>query len=316
MNKVISLKFLVVACSVCALFLSPTVLTGTERIQVELYGGISFIHPKDFNLLSQAEQQYNDIYFIQRLLYYSGYFVNDFPKIRETIPAGLRFKYNVSDKLSFSLGLEGFIRKTEKSIEGSFGYSSTASENHTKKYDPYRLGLSGYSVMGGVHYRLPVGGKTDIEVGAAAGWTFADIDFYSNWSYRAVYVGTGISYDSVDGGVLEGDGSGDGFAAQAMARLNRKLSRRIGIFVETAYTTCRLKSIEGTGRETRIGLSGEKNWRGTWGIKKEEIRVPWGSADVYVPTNYWDGWIASQRERDFVLDLSGFRLVLGIFFRL
>jgi hypothetical protein len=316
MNKIVSTKSLVAAWLVCALFFLPIFLTGSERFQIELFGGISFINPKDFNLLSQAEQQYNDIYFIQRLLYYSGYFVNDFPKIKETIPAGLRLRYNVSEKLSFSLGLEGFIRKREVSFEGSFGYSSTASENHTKKYDPYRLGLSGYSVMGGAFYRFPLGIKTDIEVGAAAGWTFADMDFYSNWSYRAVYQGTDISYDSVDGGVLEGNGSGNGFAAQAMLRLNRMLGRRLGFFVETAYTYCRLKSIEGTGRETRIGLPGENDWEGTWGIKKEEISLPWGSADVYVPTNYWGGWTAAQRERDFVLDLSGFRLVLGICFRL
>ncbi len=316
MNKIVSFRFLVVFCLACALFFSPAVLTGMERFQIELYGGISFINPKDFNLLSQAEEQYNDIYFIQRLRHYGGYFVNDFPKIRETIPAGLRLRYSVSEKLSFSLGLEGFIQNKKSTIEGSFGYSSTASENHTKKYDPFRLGLSGYSAMGGAHYRIPVGSKTDIEVGAAAGWAFAEFDFYSNWSYRAVYEGTDISYDSIDGGILEGDGSGNGFAAQAMLRLNRMLSRRLGFFVETAYTYCRLKSIEGTGRETRISLPGENTWEGAWGIKREEISVPWGNADVDVPTNYWVGWTASQRERDFVLDLSGFRLVLGICFRL
>jgi hypothetical protein len=316
MSKIPPFKFLAALWVACVLFFFSIPLAGKERFQVELFGGISFVNPSDFNLLSQAEQQYNDIYFIQRLRYYSGYFVNDFPKIRETIPAGLRLKYSISDKLSFSLGLEGFIRKKEKSIEGSFGYVSTASENHTKIYDPYRLGLSGYSVLVGAHYLIPLGIKTDIELGASAGWTFADIEFYSNWSYRAVYQGASLSYDSVDEGVLEGNGSGDGFEAQAMLRLNRMIARRLGFFVETAYTHCRLKSIEGTGSETRTGLARESSWEGTWGIKKEEIRVRWGSADVYVPTNYWGGGIAAQRERDFVLDLSGFRLVVGFYLRL
>jgi hypothetical protein len=316
MIKAASFRLLVVVWLALSLHLFPSVLQGDERIQIELYGGISFINPKDFNLLSRAEQQYNDIYFIQRLGYMRGYFVNDFPEIRETVPAGLRLKYYVLPNFSVSVAAEGFFRKKEKFLEGSFGYSSTTSENHTKTYDPYQLGLSGYAVLGGVHYRMPVGSKTDIEVGAAAGWAKADFDFKSNWSYSASYQDAYVSYSSEDSGLLEGDGSGNGFMAQGMLRLNRMLGRRIGFFVETAYTTCRMKSIKGTGHETRMGTREETTWEGIWGIKKEDIRLLWANADVSVPTNYWGGWTTSQRERDFVLDLSGFRLVLGICFRL
>ena len=316
MKKQKSSKLRITNWLVFSLLFLPTILTGADRFQIELYGGISFVNPRDFNLLSKAEQQYNDIYFIERLRSYNGYFVNDFPEIRETIPAGLRFRYHVSEKLSFSLAFEGFIQKKKQSFEGSFGYSSTTAENHTKRYDPYQLRLSGYSLLGGTHYRMPVGSKTDIEIGAAAGWAKAEFDFSSNWSYRAIYQGASISYDSIDGGILEGDGSGSGFMGQTTLRLNRMLGRRIGFFVETAYTYCRLKSLEGSGRETRIGTPGETTWDGTWGIKKEEIHVLWGDKNVSVPTNYWGGWTASQRERDFVLDLSSFRLVIGICFRL
>jgi hypothetical protein len=316
MKKLIFSKHRITTWLVFLLLFLPTILTGTERFQIELYGGISFINPKDFNLLSKAEQQYNDIYFIERLRSYSGYFVNDFPEIKDAIPAGIRFRYHVSEKFSFSLAAEGFFQKKKQIFEGSFYYSSTASEDHTKRYDPYQLRLSGYAVMGGVHYRMPVGSKTDIEVGAAAGWAKAQFDFSSNWSYRAFYQGTSISYDSVDSGLLEGDGSGSGFMGQAMLRLNRMLGRRIGFFVETAYSYCRMNSIEGSGREIRTGTPGETTWEGAWGIKKENIHVLWGDKEVLVPTNYWGGWLDSQRERDFVLDLSGFRLVLGIVFRL
>jgi len=316
MKKAISFKHRITAALVCSVLLLPALLIGADRFQIELYGGISFINPKDLNLLSKAEQQYNDIYFIERLRHYNGYFVNDFPEIREMIPAGLRFRYWVTKKLSFSLGAEGFIQKKKLSLEGSFGYSSTTSENHIKKYDPYQLELSGYALMGGVHYRMPVGNKTDIEAGAAAGWAKAEFDFSSHWSYTASYQETSVSYSSTDGGVLEGDGSGNGFMAQGMLRLNRMLGRRLGFFVETAYTYCRIKSIDGSGRESRIGTPGEMSWEGTWGIKREEVRVLWGEKDISVPTNYWEGWNSTQRERDFVLDLSGFRLVLGFCIRL
>ena len=316
MNKITSFRFLVVFWLLCAWFFLPAMLTGTERFQIELYSGISFINPRDFNLFSSAETHYNDIYFIERLRHYEGYFVNDYPEIREMIPAGLRLRYKISDKFSFSFGAERFTQKKEKTFEGSFGYSSTTAENHTKRYDPYQIKVSGYSVMGGVHYRLPVGSKTDIEAGVAAGWAKADFNFSSNWSYMTSYQETTVSYQSVDGGVLEGDGSGDGFAVQAMLRLNRMLGKNFGFFVETSYQYCRMKSIQGSGRETRIGILGETTWEGTWGIKKEEIKVPWGDKNVSVPTNYWGSWNEAQQERDFVLDLSGFRLVLGVCFRL
>ena len=316
MINIISVRFWVAVFLVLLVFFSPNFLSGEERFQIELYGGISFVNPKDFNLLSKAEQQYNDIYFIERLRSYDGYFVNDFPEIKEAIPGGIRIRYHLSEKFSFSIAAEGFFQKKEQTLEGSFGYSSTTAEDHTKKYDPYQLRLSGYAVLGGIYYRMSVGNKTDMEAGAAAGWARAEFDFSSNWSYRAFYQGTSISYDSVDGGTLEGDGSGNGFMAQGMLRLNRMLGRRFGFFVETAYTYCRIKSLEGSGREALIGIPGETTWEGTWGIKKEEIHVLWGDKEVLVPTNYWAGWIESQRERDFVLDLSGFRLVLGIVFRL
>jgi len=86
--------------------------------------------------------------------------------------------------------------------------------------------------------------------------------------------------------------------------------------VETSATYCRLKSVSGNGRETRLGIPGETTWEGNWGIKKEEIEMSWGGTSVSVPTNYWGGWTAAQRERDFSLDLSGLRLVTGLFFRI
>jgi hypothetical protein len=318
MKKIFSFKSVTAGLLLLSLFLLPPFLICTERFQIELYGGLSLVNPKDLNLFSRAEEQYNELYFIQRLGYMNGYFVNDFPEIRQMIPAGLRLRYRVSEKLGFSLAVEGFMQEKAISIEGSFGYSAAVSENHIKKYDPFQLGLSGYAVLGGLHYCIPVGGRTDIEVAAAGGWAFGNFDFRSEWTYTASYIETSkyYQYTSVDGIVLEGDGSGNGFMAQGMLRLNQMLGKNIGFFVEAGAVFCRMKSITGSGREVRIWTSDETSWEGTWAIKKEEIQLLWASDDVYVPTNYWDGWTESQRDRDFVLDLSGFRLVFGICFRL
>jgi hypothetical protein len=304
----IGLLFLALACS--------PLLTAQGRFQVELYGGISFLKLGDLNLLSKAEEQYNFTFFIQRLLGYEGYFTNDFPRISDVVPAGFRAKYRLSETFALSLDLEGFRRTREVSFSGTFSYSPSWTEVETREYDPFRLTLRGISVMGGLHYLFRAGRPTEIEVGAAAGWTRAEFNFRSAWTMTIDLISGGFYHSSLDGGALEGDGTGRGPAAKAMVRLNQALGRRFGFFVETAAMYCRLKSIRGGGRETRLGIPGETTWEGTWGIKKEEIEMSWGSAAVSVPTNYWGGWTEAQRERDFILDLSGLRLVVGIFFRL
>ena len=72
-----SIHCLFVACLLAILLIFPPMSLSEEKFQIELFGGVSYINPKDFNLLSKAEQQYNDIYFIDHLRGLRGYFVND-----------------------------------------------------------------------------------------------------------------------------------------------------------------------------------------------------------------------------------------------
>jgi hypothetical protein len=274
------------------------------------------LNPRDLNLLSKAEEQYNELLFIEPYLGWPGYFINDFPRITTSVPVGFRLKYRVSDRIAVSIEAEGFRRTEASTISGSFSYvRPTWSLTEAKDYAPFRLGLRVWSVMAGVHYHFRAGSHTELEVGAAAGWTNAEFDFRSTWTYAIDYVDPEFAHNSEDGGTLEENGKGDGFAAKAMLRLNRALGRRVGFFVETSATYCRLKSFSGSGRETRLGIPGETVWEGDWGIKKEDIEASWGSASVLVPTNYWEGWVADQRERDFRLDLSAVRLSGGVYLR-
>ncbi len=317
MNRLKLFYFVLAMWGLCLFLLLPAPTFGSQKFQFELFGGISYINPKDFNLLSKAEEQYNNIYFIEHVRSYGGYFVNDFPEITFPIPAGIRFKYLMSDAVSFSLGLERFTQKRNYTVEGTFSWAPSWHETHSKKYDPYSIGLFGYSIVGGIQYRFPVGDFTEIEIGGLAGWTFARIEFSSTWSYTTDYYWDEIwNFYNVDGGTLEADGSGDGFTALGMLRLNRNIGQHFGIFIETDYTYCRIKRINGTGRETRLGFPADSTWEGDWGIKKEEIHVGWGEASILVPTNYWDNWTINQYERDFNLDLSGVRLVIGLFIKL
>jgi hypothetical protein len=317
MKKSKSLCFYPAIWGFLVFLLLPGLSQGAKNFQIELFGGISYINPKDFNLLSKAEEKYNDIYFIKHVGFPGGYFINDFPEITMPIPAGIRLKYLLSDSFSFSLGFEGFVQKRNYSVEGTFSWAPSWHEIHTKEYDPYSIGLSGYSLLGGIQYRIPAGDFTEIEIGVSAGWTFAKIEFSSTWTYTTDYFWDETYYFyNVDGGRLEGDGSGDGFTALGMLRLNRNIGQRLGLFVEADYTFCQIQKVQGTGRETRLGYPADSTWEGDWGIKKEEIHIGWGDASILVPTNYWDNWTSNQYERDFLLDLSGVRLVLGFFIKL
>jgi hypothetical protein len=311
-----SRNFWIIFVSLFAVTACSPLLFGQDRFQLEIYGGISFLNPTDLNLLSKAEEQYNRLLYIERHIGWPGYFINDFPRISNSVPAGFRVKYYLSQKFAVSVEAEGFRRTQEASISGSFSYAPSWSLTEAKDYAPFRLSLQGLSVMGGLHYRFNAGRSTELEVGAAAGWARAEFDFRSTWTYSIELIDLDFIHISEDGGTLEGDGRGGGFAAKGMLRLNRALGQRFGFFVETSATYCRLKSISGNGRETRLGIPGETSWEGHWGIKREDIEVSWGSDTVFVPTNYWEGWTAAQRDRDFILNLSGLRLIMGVYIRL
>lgn len=292
-------------------------LAAADRIRIDVYGGLMLMNPRDLNLFGRAEERYNYILFQERLIgWTNGYFTNDFPSLSKAFPAGLRLRYGLSGRLDLSVEVEAFRRTEEARIAGTFSYDEGYTLTESKAYDPFRLGVRALSVMGGVQYRIRAGRSTEVEIGAAAGWAWARFDFLSSWTAALDVISGGeVINSSVDGATLAGDGKGSAPAAKLMVRVNRALGRRWGFFVETAAAYCRVKSLEGGGRETVLDVPGETVWSGVWAVKREEIDLPYDSAVVLVPTNYWEGWVAGQRERDFVLDISGLRLVAGVYLR-
>ena len=63
------------------------------------------------------------------------------------------------------------------------------------------------------------------------------------------------------------------------------------------------------GRELQ-GQSSE-SWEGKWRIQKEQVVAPWGTLDLRTPSNRQREGVETE---DFRLDLSGFRLRLGLSF--
>jgi hypothetical protein len=292
-------------------------LAAADRVRIDVYGGLMLMNPRDFNLLGRAEEQYNYILFQERLIGWTdGFFTNAFPRLTKAFPAGLRLRYALKGRLDLSVEVEAFRRVEEARIAGTFAYDEAYTLTESKAYDPFRLGIRALSVLGGVQYRIEAGRSTEIEIGAAAGWAWARFDFLSSWTAALDLVSDGeVLNSSVDGVTLEGDGKGSAPAAKLMVRLNRAIGRNWGFFVETAASYCRIGSPAGGGRETVLDVPGETVWSGVWGVKREVIDLPYDSAVVLVPTNYWEGWVAGQRERDFVLDISGLRLAAGLYLR-
>jgi hypothetical protein len=132
---------------VMILLLGSIPLAGQGRFQLEIYGGFSWLNPRDLNLLPKAEEQYTGLLFVERYLGWDGYFINDFPRITTALPAGIRLKYRLSGKLAVSLEAEGFWRTREEILSGSFTYAPSWSLTEAKDYSPYRLSLRGISVM-------------------------------------------------------------------------------------------------------------------------------------------------------------------------
>jgi hypothetical protein len=300
-----------------ALLAGAAGLEAGDRFRIEAYGGLMLMNPRDLNLFGRAEEQYNYILFQERLIGWTeGYFTNDFPRMTRALPAGLRLRMRLNKRLDVAVEAEAFRRVEAARIAGTFAYEGSYSLTESKAYDPFRLEVRALSVLGGIQYRIPVGSSTELEIGAEAGWAWAGFEFLSSWTAALDLVSNGeVINSSVDGVTLAGEGKGSAPAAKLMVRLNRALGRRWGFFIETAATYCRATSLEGGGRESVLDVPDETVWNGAWAIKKEEIDLTYDRAVVLVPTNYWGGWVAGQRERDFVLDISGLRLVAGLYLR-
>lgn len=305
------------AAAAAVILVAAAIGAGAEdRFRLEAGGGVMFLNPRDLNLLSKAEEQYNYLFFQERFIGVDGYFTNDFPRIFMALPALLRLRCRLNRRFDASVEVEAFRSLAEDRFSGTFEYGPRWKLRTSKAYDPFRLETKAISVLGGLQFRIPAGEFTELELGAAAGWTWAAFDFRSTWTTAIDLTEEGWVYSSsVDGATLEGDGRGSAPAAKLMLRLNRALGRRLGLFVETSAAYCRIKSLSGGGRETRLSIPGETAWEGTWAIKKEAVVMPYDSAEVLVPTNYWEGWTAGQRDRDFALDLSGLRLIAGFYLK-
>ena len=153
-----------------------------------------------------------------------------------------------------------------------------------------------------------------MEAYLTGGPLFAECSYFMDWITEWPHSDSSGDYGNPNEGVLEEKGSGTGLALQAGVRLDFEFDKKYGLFAEGGFAYQEVSDMYGPG--TRSMTTSRETWEGEWGIKQDVKVMPWGTASFLWPSNAWNlaqgTW---WRTRDFELDMSGFQIKLGIYFR-
>lgn len=304
---------------------STSLAVSHKRLQVELYGGFAMLSPADLNLFVD----YDDM--IQGFMYdiYLDYlqingqirsWTKNQPdtrkKIKNSFPVGLRLKYHLNSMMAVSVGFKYISRQHESNLEFQYTRNELSDEQYIERTRllPYSLSAEAYIPMVGIHVMKRINDSLMLEGYVFGGPMFAECRYLSEWYYEWSTQGPNYHYVTFQNdGSLEEKGTGVGIALDLGARLNYPLVEGLGVFLEGGYAYQAVTNISGEGREV-IGNSSE-TWDGRWKIEDEKITAPWGNLNLELPTNYSSDGSNQNKIRDFKLDLSGFQLRMGLFYR-
>jgi len=300
-----------------------------NRFQVEFFGGFSTLNPADLNLRSQYETEHREFLDYRymnmknagELLFYSRDTEGVFEKIKNAIPRGFRFKYFLSNSIAISLGFSYISR--EKTSHVTHRYTIDDIENNINRHyvvdfetSPFTLSAAGYIPAIGIHMSKKLTRSVDIEGFLAGGPLFARCSYYVDYQ-SAPLSDEGVIVDKEywDVGVIEEKGKGTGLSLEGGVRMNLKIGENFAFFLEGGYAYQAANKLSGPGYST---LNYEtRTWEGVWGIKEAFKDGQWGSRYFQLPSNSWDVKkdYVYYKIGNFHLDLSGFRMKIGISYR-
>jgi hypothetical protein len=302
--------------------------------QLELYGGFSSLNPSDLNHQAEYNKKYLEFFRnLQHIFYssvygnnyvYTGGITGDFIKIKRAIPFGFRFKYNFNRFLSVSLGCQYLSKLEVSNVKAEYGVEATRPDYvrfydmyyDYRNYPDYQLGVNGFIPMVGIHFNLRGVNKRSpyAEGFISGGPLFGSCSHISKWEWgRSSYDGYWRERDYV----LNLEGKGTGLAVELGLRLNIPVLNHFDLFLEGGYVHQRVKRLFGSAlyEEQERDLNSEYSkqiysWEGDWVLEEIYIERWWGILEELSPTIYREG--LGSPTSDFNLNLSGFRLKLGI----
>lgn len=295
---------------------------GQSRLSVELWGGFALLAPDDFNLMVDYDnriQEFNYDSYLNSLqdsgaiLSWTRMMEGERKKIDFSVPLGFRIKMDLGEFLAVSVNFEYYQSRRSEDLELAYTRHETFGEQYIEEiaYSPYLLSVRTFLPSVGIHFQPHIFRRVKTEAYLTAGPLIAKCKYETNWQYVWRVQGTDYGYlvHQSENSRME-EGSGTGIGLEIGVKLGLPLFRCLETFIESGYAYQRVSSLTGSGREN---LGGNLSyWQGEWRIASETLIAPWGDIALDFPTNLSQ---AGTSQTDFSLDLSGFRLRLGISFR-
>jgi hypothetical protein len=295
------------------------------RFQVEIWRGYASLNPDDLNLAVAHDDGVEEFLFDDRYPWLLGTgAISSWDQsgsgareeLGQTNPTGLRVKYYLKRWFAVSLGYEYFSMTERSSIQHQ--YISVPYPNRWDieriNVELYSLSAKGQSPLAGVHFLFPISSWAGAEFFLSGGPLSVEIRYEQNQTYGWWFDeggGEALAFQSETQRIEEGDGTG--LAIEAGGRLNFRIYKGLGLFLEGSYARQKVDDLSGTGSETRDGVT--QHWEGEWQVRETELVARWGSRTLKYPTSFPGDGPDGASARNFELDLSGFRLRVGVLFR-
>jgi len=297
-----------------------------KRWRIELFGGFSSINPNDLNLRATFDTIYGSFYGEDYFQYLEDLGeLRSFTKtneggkpnhLRHSIPIGIRLRYGFTNWFDISVGFSYFTGTRESQFINKFEYvdSGGIAALYTDELRSYSLSAKGYIPSVGIHLGKKISSRFRLEGFLIGGPLFAECAYAMDWISGWPITDSNGDFGNMQEGFLEEIGTGTGVSLQTGAKLDFSFAKRYGVFLEGGYAFQKVSDISGPG--TRSMSSHRESWEGEWAMKQDIRALPWGTAYFLWPSNGWSYFHGTWwRARDFELDISGFQLKLGLYFR-
>ena len=276
---------------------------------------------------------YRDKYNFYKSKYGDSYHIlnesntGQFKKIKQAFPFGIRLKYYLSPTIAISIGYKYVRGKQTSHVTSHYETRSTVADQATRygfndsltrEISPHTISVEGYAPMVGFHV-IPLPNRR---------LTFEGFIGFGLWTGKCSYLLKRTDkyadyYDYWHEKVnrYEINGKGKGKVADVGARLNIKIIKHIGFFLEGVYSYQIATDLKGSGKIENWNKDSnseevydlEVSWQGYWGMNELDIYRDWGHLQVKNPTTNWRK--TESAVKNFKLDLSGFQMRIGIFLR-